>query len=107
VNATKTPRRVKPARTVKLLLPPAERQTGAMLIRQDGGADTYFLSLIPSDFGRGFAVEKIDVVNGNAVYHVNLDGGRSTCECKGIVRWGHCRHVEALAALQTAGRLSQ
>ena len=107
MNVTKNRRRVKPARTVKLLLPPAAGQTGAMLIRQDGGMDTYFLNLIPADFSLGLGVEKIDTLNGNRRYHVNLNGDASTCECKGFLRWGHCRHVESLLALQAAGRLSQ
>jgi hypothetical protein len=99
--------RVKPARTVKLLLPPAEGQTGALLIREGGRLDTYFLNRVPADFGTGFEVEKIDPLNGNITYHVNLNGDASTCECKGFLRWGHCRHVESLTALQAAGQLSQ
>jgi hypothetical protein len=107
MNATTKRARVKPARTVKLLLPPAEGQTGALLIREGERQDTYFLSLIPSDFGVGLEVEKVDPVNGHRTYHVNLNGDASTCECKGFLRWAHCRHVESLLALQAAGRLSQ
>jgi hypothetical protein len=29
-----------------------------------------------------------------------------TCECKGFLRWKHCKHVESLSALLAAGRLS-
>jgi hypothetical protein len=57
---------------------------------------------LPADFGGGFAVEKI---TDGTTYHVNLDGERGTCECKGFLHHAHCKHVEGLAALIAAGRL--
>jgi hypothetical protein len=42
---------------------------------------------------------------GGGTYHVNRCGKASSCECKGHLRWGHCKHVEALTALQRAAKL--
>jgi hypothetical protein len=71
------------------------------------GADEcdYLLTELPADFGRGFRVEKIDPTAETAAYHVNIDGSNRTCECKGHLRWGHCKHSDGLAALIVAGRL--
>jgi hypothetical protein len=60
---------------------------------------------VTADFGRGFLVEKIDTAAQTAAYHVNLDGDKRTCECKGHLRHGHCKHADGLAALIAAGRL--
>jgi hypothetical protein len=38
-------------------------------------------------------------------YHVNLAGPRSTCEGKGFLAHGHCKHVSGLAALVEKGLL--
>jgi hypothetical protein len=37
-------------------------------------------------------------------YDVDLSAG--TCECMGFLRWGHCKHLESLAALKAAGKLA-
>jgi hypothetical protein len=65
----------------------------------------YFLTEIPTDFGRGFRVEKIGLEVKDGPYHVNLDGGNKLCDCKGHLKWGHCKHGDGLAALIAAGRL--
>jgi hypothetical protein len=48
------------------------------------------------------------IVDGET-YHVCLDpaGGRHSCECRGFLRHGHCKHVEALWALRAAGQLTE
>jgi hypothetical protein len=39
-------------------------------------------------------------------YHVHLsDDSAMTCEYKGHLRWGHCKHGEALLALRQAGKV--
>ena len=63
------------------------------------------LTPIPADFGRGFRLEKIGLEANGEAYHVNLDGDRRSCECKGFGRWNHCKHADGLAALIAAGRL--
>jgi len=39
------------------------------------------------------------------VYHVHLDRQGQTCDCKGFLRWGHCKHASALATLRQHGKL--
>jgi hypothetical protein len=67
-----------------------------------GKATDYYLTGIPSDFGRGFRLEKMGA---EETYHVNLDADRQTCECKGHLRHGHCKHADGLAALIAASKL--
>jgi hypothetical protein len=63
----------------------------------------YFLAAIACDYGRGFELEKFE---GGEVYHVHFDKGLGdSCTCLGFLRHGHCKHRDALAALQAAGRL--
>ena len=63
--------------------------------------DSYTLEPIPSDFGRGLLLHKADGTS----YAVCLSGPDSTCDCKGHVSHGHCKHVESLLALQQRGKL--
>jgi hypothetical protein len=103
---TATPRqrkpRPKPARTVRLVLPPTPTMPGIVQITVGGKATDYFLSPIPADFGTAFRLEKVG--DGEA-YNVNLDGDKRSCECKGHQRHGHCKHADGLAALIAAGQL--
>jgi hypothetical protein len=39
------------------------------------------------------------------VYHVNLDGQHSTCDCRGFERWRSCKHLDTLLELVEKGRL--
>ena len=48
---------------------------------------------------------KIGLEANGETYHVNLDGDKRTCECKGFLKWNHCKHADGLAALIAAGRL--
>jgi hypothetical protein len=51
------------------------------------------------DWGDGFEVEKAFGLH-QKVYHVHLDRQGQTCDFKGFLRWGHCKHAAALAALR-------
>jgi hypothetical protein len=79
----------------------------ALTIRQQEGkqapqTDVYYLEPIVSEMGgRGLILHKHDCTS----YCVRLDGKDSECDCKGFTRYSHCKHVEALAALQAAGKL--
>jgi hypothetical protein len=64
----------------------------------------YRVQAIPSDFGDGFTVEKLDDSD-PTVYHVNLSAEGHTCDCKGFTRWSHCKHSDGLAALRSRGLL--
>jgi hypothetical protein len=114
VNATATrkPRqRRKPVRTVKLVQAPGSTAPGApgtLDIREDGKLTCFWVYPAPADYGRAFRLEKFEGQcrgEDDRVYNVLLHGGQSSCECRGFLRWGHCRHVEALTALRNAGKL--
>ena len=99
------PARAKPARTIRLALAPLPSSPGVVTITARGKAADYLLSRLPSDFGEAFRLEKFPP-QGGEVYHVLLgDGGKHSCECKGFLRWGKCKHADGLAALKRAGRL--
>jgi hypothetical protein len=68
----------------------------------------YFLSEIPADWGRGFELAKSVPEASEAeesVYHVNVDGQHSTCDCRGFERWRSCKHLDTLLELVEEGRL--
>ena len=99
------PARAKPARTIRLALAPLPSSPGGVTITAGKRTADYLLSRLPSDFGEAFRLEKFPP-QGGEVYHVLLnDGGAHSCECKGFLRWGRCKHADGLAALKRAGRL--
>jgi hypothetical protein len=70
----------------------------------------YKLTRLESDFGQAYRLSKAIQGDGAAEeYDVCLlDGGRSTCECKGHLQHGHktvCKHIAALGLLQKQGKL--
>jgi hypothetical protein len=73
----------------------------------------YYLSAIPSDFGRAFHLTKFaeQVKPGEpSEYDVLLAGKLSQCECVGWLRWGHrgpCKHLRSLAKLLAEGLLPE
>jgi hypothetical protein len=97
--------RTKPQRSVRLEVRPEDNGLG--IVRLTVGKDyaDYFLTEIPADFGRGFTVEKIGLHANDPAYHVNIDKDKKSCECKGFLCHGHCKHSDGLAALIAAGRL--
>ena len=98
--------RAKPARFVRLVIEPdGANSLGVVRLTVAGRSADYLLTPIPADFGRGFRLEKIGLEANGEAYHVNLDGDRRSCECKGFGRWDHCKHADGLAALIAAGRL--
>lgn len=109
-TVTHATNRVKPnrlPRTVRIV-EPATEPNGWMAVEIEVGDDTttYLVRPIPADFGYGYEIEKLgDGFEVVTTYHVNLMGGESSCTCKGMAYHGHCRHVEALAAIQATGRL--
>lgn len=80
----------------------------SLVLGLTAGQDTTFyqLAALTADEGRGFRLTKANRGDGpGEEYDVLLDGSRSSCECKGFLRWGHCKHIESLTALTGAGRL--
>jgi len=73
--------------------------------------DTHYLvHEIPCEIGgRGFTFRKVDMGTSPwsiaEEYTCCLAGKDSTCECKGFLRWSHCKHLESLTALASRGKL--
>jgi hypothetical protein len=97
--------RPKPQRSIRVEVPPTYNGLGIVRITIGTEHADYFLTELPADFGRGFTVEKIGLHENDPPYHVNIDADKRTCECKGFLRHGHCKHSDGLAALIAAGRL--
>jgi hypothetical protein len=99
---TRQPRRQpRQPRSVTVLQRPGDQADGRLLVTEGTDSALYFLREIPTQIpGRAFCVEKFGSAPGEG-YDV-LVGDRpadSACCCKGFTYCGHCRHVEALAAL--------
>ena len=97
--------RPKPQRSIRLEVRPEENGLGIVRITVGREYADYFLTPIPADYGRGFKVEKVGLTVNDPPYHVNIDGDNRSCECKGFLHHGHCKHSDGLAALIAAGRL--
>jgi hypothetical protein len=69
--------------------------------------DRYFILPVPSDFGTAFKLERWDEATDDmpahigAVYFCHLPGPDypGSCECKGWLKHGHCKHIESLQKL--------
>lgn len=106
-------KKVKPERTLRILAR-GQGYTLARIIvttRKSKGdvkveSDDYLFQAIASDWGRAAHVLKL-TRNTEECRAVNT-GDRDhpgTCECKGFLQYGKCRHVEALQALIAKGGL--
>jgi hypothetical protein len=106
MNATTSAptRQRKPARFARLCINPEGTAPGIVRLTVGNAGADYFLTELPADFGRGFLVEKVGIDRDAAKYHVNI-GEQRSCECKGFLHHGHCKHADGLAALIAAGRL--
>jgi hypothetical protein len=76
-----------------------------------GDAQSYGLTPLDSDFGTAFRLAKADRGDGRSEQYdvCLLEGGRSTCECKGHLAHAHkgtvCKHIASLFQLQKQGKL--
>ncbi len=95
----------KPARSVRLIFRSEGTSTGVVRLTVGKDAADYFINAVAADFGRGFKVEKIGLHATEPGYAVNIDGAKRSCECKGYLKWGRCKHADGLAALIAAGKL--
>jgi hypothetical protein len=96
----KTRKESKPGRSLRLY--PGSPALLEMAIGKE--EFSYWLVSLGCELG-GLAFELKKSLPEGTVYHVRLDGKHSTCECPGHLRWNHCKHVEALLALQAQGKL--
>jgi hypothetical protein len=98
--------RPKPQRFIRIEVRPGDNG-GLGIVRITVGKEhaDCFLTELPADFSRGCTVEKIGLHCDEPPHHVNIDTDKKSCECKGFLKWGHCKHADGLAALIAAGRL--
>lgn len=97
-----------PERLCKLI-PTARPDVALLTLTVSGKATSYTVENIGSDDAEhGFRLEKLDASGATVEsYDVELftSNGYHGCTCKGFGRWGHCKHVESLVAIDQAGRL--
>ncbi len=92
--------RPKPTRTARLLIAPEPGRPAAVELTVGKRSDAYLVTEIRTDQGgRAFSTAK---AGSGETYHVRIDGTRGSCECKGFLHHGHCKHVAGLAALIAA-----
>lgn len=77
-------------------------EVGVLTVHADRGVAEYLVSEFPADGGRGFSLAKL--AGGTdpeaAGYDLFACGTAApTCECRGYLRFAHCRHADAVAAL--------
>ena len=91
-------------RTVRIVYPPNADGVGVFCIDTGGECQFYTFREIRCDIGgRGFAVHRLGL---GTLYHVRV--GRPldcSCECKGFLYHGYCRHISGLLALIREGKL--
>src|SRR5262245_31777408 len=94
--------RAKPQRFCCLNGKPTVEEPAVLTLHVGGDETDYLLQLVPSNFGEAFQLTKLETVgDGPAergeVYHVLFeDQHNQTCECKGFLRWGHCKHLDSI-----------
>ena len=78
---------------------------GEVLVRIDIDYKShyYWTARVPSDFGEAFRLENRYSPE-KTIYHVLFQSEQDcSCECRGFLRWGHCKHTDALRAFRAAG----
>src|SRR5262249_9805945 len=108
----------RPVKTSRKHTPPPPRSASlatlsngrtVLWLHQGEESRAYALVTLKSDFGDAFRLTKADDGDGHAEeYDVLLDMEHKfhTCECRGFLRWQHCKHVDSLLALVQSGRLA-
>lgn len=109
-TATKSHKRVKPERRIRILHPISDKSAGVIEITIGKDENVYAVRPMPSDFGAAFRLIKGELVEvpeeetlrlrAAEQYDVCLNGPQSTCECKGFLYHGHCKHVDGLTTLR-------
>jgi hypothetical protein len=80
---------------------------GYVRIASERKAASYRIALIPTAGGIGLEIAEQTGLGEADCYHVFLDpeAGGHTCECKGFLRWGHCKHSQGLWDMYCSGDL--
>ncbi len=94
----------KQTRTIRLVRSPANDGIGVFSVTVSNRACYYTLHEIDCEIGgRGFAIHRTGL---GTLYHVRIGSPREcSCECKGFLYRGCCRHVLGLLALIREGKL--
>lgn len=83
------------------------RVVGALHLRVDGVETGYWLDALAHQMGahvRCFRLAKIvPPADGADHYDVVVGPSGAQCECRGFLRWGRCKHVQALRVLIERG----
>lgn len=103
----------KPARSIRVLEQPTPDTDGWAAIEIKVGKESavYLIHPVESQLASGatgFEVEKLDAnLAADERYHVHLtqEPANCSCECKGFLRWSHCKHIDGLSVLTTTGRI--
>jgi hypothetical protein len=103
-TSSATRARVKPARSIRIVVPPSEGGAGVVRIAVGKAAADYVLRPMPSDFGSAFELLKVGDDAADP-HHVCLEADGGSCSCTGFLRHHHCKHRDGLAALRRAGRI--
>src|SRR5262249_19062438 len=96
--------RPKPARSIRLLLPPLAGAPGLVEITCGKLACRYWLVPLASDYSRAFRLDKFGG-DGRESYAACLGGPQSVCERPGHTDHGHCKHCDGLQALVDHSKL--
>jgi hypothetical protein len=96
---------VKASRSVRVLLPLRGNSAGVIRLAVGRQHADYLVRKLASDFGDAFRLSKVGVFGDTSEYDINLSAEGQTCECRGFLRHGHCKHVDGLKALRVAGQL--
>jgi hypothetical protein len=98
------PAPARPGRSICLIDHPTAQAAGLVRITVGGEQDTYALAVIPCSWGPAYRLTHVDDT-ARSYRVVFQKDGVSTCECKGHLRHGHCKHVDGLAELRRVGQL--
>ena len=86
-----------------------EPVAGVMAIDTGRSSAEYLVTEFPTGWdGRGFQLDKLAggtdaEAGGYAVFCGR--GARASCECRGFLRWGNCKHADAVEACRANGWL--
>lgn len=94
----------KPGRSIRLVHAPDRDGVGVFCVSVGKDDGYYVLRELPCPIGgRGFEVHRLGLGN---LYHVRVGKPEEcSCECKGFLYRGQCRHVLGLLALVREGKL--
>lgn len=86
----------------------ANAGTGLLEIGSKRAVTEYLVVEFAADGGRGFRLAKVTPgtdaeADGYDVFACGTSAPK--CECRGAIRWGSCKHADAVAELLASGQL--